>query len=1030
MNRILLGLTFVLALSFQGLLSQSIKGVVVDTKGLPIPFVSVLISNSGSGTQTDLQGNFQLALPDTGSLALEFSAIGYQRKKVTGIPGSQMRVILADDVQRLTEYQVVGYGTASKKEMTAASSKVDGEDLTKLNVSRVDQALQGQMAGVTVTTNSGSPGGSSSIRIRGLSTFGDNDPLILVDGVVYDSEGLNALNPSDIESVQVLKDASAGIYGVRAANGVILVTTKTGKKGAPMRVSYEGFAGIQQTSRQLNLLNAQEYAVVKNEMFAMGGQPVPFTNTNVGVGTAWQDSIFSAAPIQSHQFSVQGGSEKSTYSMGLGYFTQDGIVGGNKSHFSRYNGRLNFSHSLSKRVRFNSVLLFSNEFRRTLPENGIGSVLYNTINAFPTEPVRLPDGRFSYLEEVNDIINPVAQIQNQYNGVSTMKWVGKEEVEIDLLKGLTFTNRFNFNYATLQNKVFSPLVWYGPGKFANTALNEQLESPSVAIADSFMVERGAAVYEESTSFLDLSYEGFLNYETTLAEHHKIKGLIGFSLFERKGESLSGIGYGIPNNSLEFADISANTAAGGFLNNTFSWEFTERLLSYFGRIEYAFKEKYMFSAMLRRDGSSKFGPNNRYGWFPTVSAAWVISDEAFYSSSFLNFFKIRTSVGLSGNDQIPNFAYRALLNGEGVYVFDDVITSGVAIGTAANPDLKWESTLQMNLGLDLSLFNFIQVALDVYEKRTSNLLFQPDVSALIGSYGPGGFPPVINAGDVLNRGFEWELSYQTPAKNAFQFGTKYTFGMVHNEVLSVPTGVEFLPGAAFGVGGDVATRFQVGMPIGYFFGFETNGIFQTQDQIDQAAATQAGAQPGDLIFVDQNGDGIINFSDDSDKKMLGSPIPDFTMGLVLNAAFKGLDLSLSLYAAVGQEAIRNYERQQPYANQLDYVIDRWVGPGTSNEHPRLTTEPTRNAVFSSYFVEDASFLRVRNIQIGYTLPSKWLSKLHLQGLRIYASVNNAFTFTNYRGFDPEFSSASILSAGVDNGFYPQARSIMGGLQIKL
>jgi TonB-linked SusC/RagA family outer membrane protein len=1028
MIRFLLILSSILLSLVFNLSAQIVKGLVSDSKGQPIPFVNVVSKGSGSGTQTDLNGLFQLSVSDSSAAVLEFSAIGFKRQSMPVGGAEFVKVTLLEDVQRLSEYQMVGYGTSSRKEMTAASSQVEGEDLTKLNVARMDQALQGQMAGVSVTTNSGSPGGSSSIRIRGLSTFGDNDPLILVDGVVYDSEGLNALNPSDIESVQVLKDASAGIYGVRAANGVILVTTKQGKKGAPMRITYDGYAGIQQTARQLNLLNAQEYAVIKNEMFAMGGQPLPFNNTNVGVGTPWQDSVFSSAPIQSHQLGIQGGSEKSTYSMGLGYFSQDGIVGGNKSHFSRYNGRLNFTHVLSKRVRFNSVLLFSSEFRRTLPENGIGSVLYNTINAFPTAPVRQPDGRFSYLEEVNDIINPIAQIQNQYNGVQTMKWVGKEEVEIDIFKGLTFTNRFNFNYATLHNKVFSPLVWYGPGKFANTAINEQLESPMVAIADSFMVERGAAVYEENTSFLDLSYEGFLNYETTVAEHHKLKGLIGFSLFERKGESLSGIGYGIPNNSLEFADISANTAAGGFLNNTFSWEFTERLLSYFGRIEYAYKEKYMISALLRRDGSSKFGSNNRYGWFPTIAGAWVISDEGFYSSSFIDYLKLRSSIGLSGNDQIPNFAYRALLNGEGVYVFDDVITSGVAIGTAANPDLKWESTLQMNVGIDFSLFNSIQLSLDVYEKRTSNLLFQPDVSALIGSYGPGGFPPVINAGDVLNRGFELELAYQTPVRSPFQFSGKYTFGMVHNEVLSVPVGIDYLPGAAFGVGGDVATRFQVGQPIGYFFGFETNGVFQSQEQIDNAPQ-QDGAQPGDLIFVDQNGDGVINFNDDSDKAFLGSPIPDFTMGLMLNAGFKGFDLSVNLYAAVGQEAIRNYERQQPFANQLDYVIDRWVGPGSTNEHPRLTTEPTRNAIFSSYFVEDASFLRIRNIQLGYSLPTKWLSKLKIQGIRIYGSVNNAFTFTAYKGFDPEFSSASILSAGVDNGFYPQARSFMGGVQIK-
>jgi TonB-linked SusC/RagA family outer membrane protein len=667
--------------------------------------------------------------------------------------------------------------------------------------------------------------------------------------------------------------------------------------------------------------------------------------------------------------------------------------------------------------------------RSTLPENGIGSVLYNTINAFPNEPVYSSPGTFSYMEEVSDIINPIAQMQNQYNWSTANKFVGKEEFIYEFNENLTLTNRFNYNYANVDAKVFSPLVWYGDGKYANTAANAALESPEVEIGDSIFIERGAAVYEERSTFLDLSYEAFLNYDKTFNEVHKIKGMFGASIFERKGQSLNGVAFGIPNNSLDYADISANTAQGGFLNNVNSWEFKERLLSAFMRAEYAYKEKYLVSGILRRDGSSKFGPNSRWGIFPTISGGWLLSEEDFFKSKSIDYLKVRMSYGVSGNDQIPNFAYRALLNGEGVYVFNDLITQGVAIGRPANPDLKWETTRQFNVGLDLTWLKVINFTTNYFIKNTNDLLFQPDVSALLGSYGPGGYPPIINAGDVSNKGWEFEVAYQSDRKNLLQTNLNFNLTTINNKVVSVPTGVQYIPGAAFSVGGDVATRFQEGYEIGYFFGYQTAGVFQNQAEIDNAAVVQEGAQPGDLIFVDQNGDGKINFSDDSDKTNLGSAIPDFTMGFAFNFKIKGFDLSGNVYAALGQEIIRNYERQQPYANQLAYVIDRWTGEGSTNEHPRLTTGPTNNNLFSDYYVEDGSFVRLRNLQFGYTLPSTLLRKIHVESLRVYVAANNLITLTRYMGFDPDLGSSSVLSAGVDYGMYPQARSLMSGLQIK-
>lgn len=1010
--------------------NRTVTGKIINDANEPLGFAKITSKSPKGNALSQADGTFSMVLKDTSSAKVSITFYGYEPQELTIGPGSQeLNVVMKPAFSEKNEITVIGYGEAKNKTLTGATSKVDGEDIEKMNMSRMDQALQGQMAGVNISTNSGSPGGSANIRIRGLGTFGDNDPLILVDGIVYDSQGLNALNPSDIKSITVLKDAMAGIYGVRAANGVVLIETKNGAINRKPTIEYNGYFGLQETSKKLDLLRADEYAVIKNEMFAMGGQAMPFNNVNVGKGTDWQDQVFTRSPVQSHNISLNGGTLATRYSIGLGYFNQDGIVGGAKSHFDRYNARLNFSTDLSDKLKLNSVLLFSSEGRNTLPENGIGSVLYNAINAFPTEPVISPMGNYSYMEEVSDIINPVAQIMNTYNWNKAQKFVGKEEFIFKPLTFLTFTNRFNYNVALVDSKVFSPLVWYGDGKYANTALNAQLVSPTVELATGVEIDRGAAVYEERNTYTDLSYEGFVNYDQIFAKDHQVKATAGVTIFQRDGKSLNGVAYGIPNNDVTYADISANTTQGGFLNNTGSWEFTERLVSAFMRAEYAFKEKYLVSAVVRRDGSSKFGPNSRFGTFPSFSAGWLISEESFFKFKPIDLCKLRVSYGISGNDQIPNFAYRALLNGEGVYVFDDVITQGVAIGRPANPDLKWETTRQLNIGLDLSFWKKLSFSTNYFIKNTYDLLFQPDVSALMGSYGPGGYPPVINAGNVSNKGWEIELGYRSDRTKQFLYEASWNFTAVNNKVTEVPVGVDYLPGAAFSVGGDVATRFQKGYEIGYFFGYQAVGIYQTQEEIDNAQVVQQGAKPGDLIFADINGDGIISFTDDSDKTNLGSAIPDFIMGFNLSSSYKGFDVSANFFASVGNEIIRNYERQQPYANQLSYTIDRWVGPESSFDIPRQTTEPTRNNVFSSFYVEDGSFLRLRNLQLGYSFSKDWLRKIKMEQLRLYLAANNLFTLTKYMGYDPDLGSSSALSAGVDYGMYPQAKTIMVGLQFK-
>ncbi|MFT6165508.1 MAG: TonB-linked SusC/RagA family outer membrane protein [Vicingaceae bacterium] len=1008
----------------------TITGQIKGGDGLTIPGASVVEKGTTNGVATDIDGNYLIKVANLKTAILQFSYLGYETQDIVVAGRKKIDLVLKEATTEIDEVVVVGYGTSTKKTLTGATSQVGGEAVEKLNVARVDQALQGQVAGVAINTNSGSPGGASSIRIRGLSTFGDNDPLILVDGVVYDSEGLNALNPNDIASINVLKDATAGIYGVRAANGVIIIETKKGALNSAPRVEFSSYYGVQNTARRLDLLNATEYAVLKNEMFGSAGEALPFNNTALGEGTDWQDEVFQSAMIQNYNFSVLGGNKNSTYSAGASYFTQDGIVGGDKSNFERINARLNLGNQLNDKFTLNSVILYTNETRRALPENGIGSVLYNTINAFPNEPVRTVDGNYSYLEEVSDIINPLAQIENSENQAIVNKIVGKEELVYKINDNFTFTNRLNYNYAAVDFKSFSPLVWYGPGKAQNNALNANLDPTRVEIADSVFIERGASVFESRSTYVDLNGESFLNYNRIFNEDHSVKGTFGVSVFQRRGEQLNGSAFNIPGNSVKYADISANLAPGGFLNNTGSFEFEERLLSTFFRGEYGYKGKYLASLIIRRDGSSKFGPNNRFGTFPTVSAAWLLSEEEFFKIEKITFAKLRASYGISGNDQIQNFAYRAQLNGEGVYVYDDIIIQGVAIGRASNPDLKWESTRQFNVGVDLVVGERFNITTNYFIKNTKDLLFQPEVSAVLGTTGPGGQSPIVNAGDVSNKGIELEIGYYSDRKKELKYSVNFNTTYLRNEVLKTPEGVEFIPGAAFGVGGGVATRFEEGFAIGYFHGFETDGIFQSQAEIDNATVVQEGAKPGDIRYVDQNGDGIINFSDDSDRKEIGSAIPDFTFGLNLSAEYKNFDFSMNVFSAVGQQIIRNYERQQPYANQLDYVIDRWVGTGTSDENPRLTTEANRNGEFSDFFVENGAFMRIKNMQVGYTLPENITKKLKSNSIRFYIAVNNLLTVTKYRGFDPEIGSVGgALAAGVDYGFYPQARTVMGGFNFK-
>jgi len=987
-------------------ISGIVKDAVLDQ---PLPGVNVIVKNETRGTTTDFDGNFIIDDISVGDI-LEFSYLGYITQEITIQNSNPLTIVMQEDVSALDEVIVVGYGTQTKKELTGAVSVVGSESIEELNPTRIEQALQGQVAGVQVTAESGSPGSGSNIRIRGISTNGDNRPLILVDGNVI--EDLSVINPSDIESINILKDATAGIYGVRAANGVILITTKTGKRNTELKFNYDAWGGFQQTSRQIPVLDATEYAIIVNEAFAAGGGSSPFPDvSSLGSGTDWQDEVFQTAPIINQNITVSGGGEKTTFSAASSYLTQDGIVGGPKANFRRYTTRVNLNSEIFEDFNVVANLLYTGTNRKTLPENALGSVLFNALNNAPTFAVKDRNGNFTLAEGLgNEVINPLAQVANTFNQTNVDKISGKIGASYKFLEDFTAEASLQFNYAEVQGKILNPTVFYGSGKvFNNTGR--------------------PALFVNKDIFRDYTFDAFINYDKTLGEDHNIKATLGTSVFETSG-IFSGTTQGFFETDVDFASARIEDTVdqqNGLKDSGLSGEFRDRLLSYFLRGQYNYKGKYLISAIIRRDGSSKFGPNNRFGYFPSGSVGWVASDETFLEDSkVINFLKLRGSYGIVGNDRIPSNAFRSVLSGEATYVFSNELVFGKAIGVLSNPEIQWEQQKTLDVGVDMRLFdNRVDVTADYFNKRTDGLLLQPPVSGILGATAPGSQPPVVNAGIVDNSGFEFAVGYSNNSANDFTFGINYNVTFLNNKVVSVNNGVGFIAAGSFGVGQEPPSRMESGKPIGYFYGLQTDGIFQNQAEVD-AHATQVDAAPGDLRFVDINGDGEIDSDDRTD---LGNPIPNATMGLNFSAKYKDFDFTAYAFASIGNDIVRNYERNQPLVNKSVYTLNRWTGEGSTNSFPRVTTGATQNTLFSDFYVEDGSFVRLQNAQIGYTLPVSVVEKAGIDKLRFYISVNNLFTLTKYKGYDPSASSGAPIGAGIDQGFYPVPRTFLLGLNFQ-
>ncbi|MDI5899288.1 SusC/RagA family TonB-linked outer membrane protein [Flavobacterium yafengii] len=1007
---------FLFLSSFGFAQGYDVGGVVKETgSGLPIPGVNVQVKNSTIGTATDMDGRFSLKGVSSGA-TLIFSYLGFKNFEYKVVSNnSTLSISLQEDSKVLDEVVVIGYGSQKKREVTGAVSVVDSKTLEALKPVKIEQALQGTVSGVNVTTTSGAPGAALDIRIRGIATNGENRPTTIIDGYVGE---LGLLNPNDVESITVLKDAQAAIYGTIGANGVILITTKSGKKNSKSKISYNTYTGFQETSRTLPMLNATEYALLLNESYANGGNAIPFPNVSgLGKGTNWQNEVFSTSvPIINHDISFSGGSDKITYAVSGSHLDQEGIIGESKSGFLRNTARVSLGADVTDKLKLKTNVIYTYFNRKSLNESGLGSVLFNALNTPSTLTPYDANGDFTKVPTNTglgiEIINPLAQIANTYNDYNFKKVNGNFGLDYKVFKDFTISSSIGFNTSNSESKSFAKqiLYWINPSDKVFDVLRSSVSQS--AINDN-----------------DYSFDLFGTYTKKIGNHNVV-ATVGNTIFKQYGNGLFATGFDVPYNSWEFADIALTKGVSETVPNG-SYNYDERRLSYFARAQYDYKGKYLFSAMIRRDASTKFGPGNKVGYFPSFTAGWVISDEGFFGEDkLINFMKLRGSYGTLGNDQIPNNGYVSQLSGEATYVFDDVLVNGLATGQIPNPNLKWEEARKFDVGLDLKLIqNKVSIVADYFIDTRADLLipFIP-VSGINGTAAPGAGSPTINAGTVRNSGLEFAIDYKNKFSDNFSMSVGYNVTFLKNEVLAVNNGIGYIEGGSFGVGQQAPSRMEVGQPIGYFYGYKTDGIFQNQSEVDahpSQLSLGADASPGDLRFVDVNGDGILN---SSDRTNIGDPIPEATMGFNLQMNYKNFDFAVYTFASVGNDMVRNYERNLTDVNRLNYVLDRWTGEGSTNTTPRVTTSATGNSTFSSYFVEDASYLRIQNMQLGYSINSKFSEKAGITKLRLYAGVNNLYTFTKYKGFDPGASNGAPIGGGIDYGFYPIPRTYLLGLNI--
>lgn len=996
--------------------AQSVSGFVTSSETKePLIGVTVLVSETNNGTVTDGAGSYMLTNIDKGQ-TIVFRYIGTVEKSIVYNGQKNIDITLDSDNKVLDEMVVVGYGSQKRSTISGSVSLIKAEEITSTPVLRIEQALQGRTAGVQVSQNSGAPGALLTVRVRGTGTINNSDPLYIVDGIPVG--GLDFLNPADIESINILKDAaSAAIYGARGANGVVLIKTFSGNKNQEGVVNYSTYYGIQNAWKKPNLLNAREYAIISNEAhIAAGVTPRPeFANPDaLGEGTDWVDAIMQSAPIYDHQLSVTGGSEKSTYAISGNYFSQDGIIGGHKSDFDRLTARLNMTHQVKPWLSLGNTFNYTWLNRDAMTDNSeFNSPLIRALNIDPVTPVRKADGTYAYSPYTDtDIANPVNAIEQTYDTWTTNRVVGSVYAEAQIFRGLKARSTYSVDNTFANQKVFRPKYDL---------------SVDPVLSDAPATEKNLvnSVTFNNNQWSNWQWENTLNYITLIDQRHTINALLGTSALFNRHYYNGGGNTNLPSNKWEDAFIG-NTIDPIASQTSYEGADESALNSYFGRLNYDYKGTYFATATLRADGSSRFGANNRWGYFPSFSAGWTFTNDQILNQ-VLSYGKLRASWGQNGNDNIGNYGFTSVVNSGQNYVFGpgQVITNGsVALG-ASNPDLKWETSTQTNVGLDLDFFDGrLQLITDYFIKKTSDMLYAIPVLSTSGTAAP-----VQNVATAVNKGWEFAANYRARSNSRIQYNIGGNITFINNEVTNLGTGGEPINSGRIQSANSTVARTDVGHPLASFYGYVTDGIFQTPEEVASHAFQAEGTAPGDIRFRDLNGDNVI---DVNDQTYIGNPIPKFTYGLTGDISFMGFDLSMFWQGSQGNDIYNATVRYDfTYVNRPVSTLERWTGPGTSDTQPRVSlNDPNQNARVSDRFVEDGSYLRLKNLQLGYTLPSSWMKKVRVKEFRVYVSAQNLLTFTGYSGMDPEIGIiGNALELGIDKGFYPQSRIIMGGVNFK-
>ncbi|RKR12033.1 TonB-linked SusC/RagA family outer membrane protein [Flavobacterium sp. 90] len=1011
--------------------AQTVKGKVTS-EGLGLPGVGVIVQGTKNATTTDFDGGFILNNVDPKS-TLIFSYIGYKNVSLPADTKSVMKVNMVNDLEKLNEVVVIGYGTSKRKDVNGAISSIKASEIQDKPFTSIDQALVGKAAGVNVTQNSGTPGGGISVQIRGITSINGNEPLYVIDGTPVFADknndsfsfsalgggngqtknsALSGLNISDIETIDILKDASStAIYGANGANGVVLITTKKGKKGKST-FSYETYLGTQQVANSVDVLNLPQYAAYQAKIFKMNGEPVPYQYQKpdlLGNGTNWQDELFRTATMYNHQISFSGEKEGTRYYTSLNYFDQEGIV--LNSDFNRMSMRLNIDSTVKSWLKIGNNMSISKSSQQVVRNDDRGGLVMNTLRQSPELPVRYADGSFAgptsgLGSSANEATNPIAL--SEYNNAKTDRYKinGNVFADFTLTKGLVFRTELGYDLNFAKSSSFAP-------KYTLGNVSELLNKS----------------YKQQDQSFYWSLKNYLTYNKTFNEKHNFTFLLGQEAQESQYEYLSGYRSGEflsrDFTNLNIGDI--DTAVNG--NGSGRWSMT----SYISRLNYSFTDRYSFSASLRADASSNFGPNNKWGYFPSFAAGWTVSNEKFFEplSSTVNYLKFKAGYGSVGNQNIPANRYQTILS------LTASPFGGVSptIDNLGNPNIKWESLKSFDVGFELGMLNNrVKLDFDYYVKHSSNFLTkqindESNQSAL--NY-------YLNTGEIETKGIELTLNTRNIVTENFTWDSTVIFSKYNNELTSFQgAGKSLLGKVQFDLYN--VTRTTEGQPVGQFYGYVTDGLFKNAAELAAGPIQEAGTGIGDIRFKDLNGDGKI---DAKDQKAIGSAIPDFTYSFINNFKYKNLSLSIMLTGSEGNE-IYNFTRHYTdgiypgfgdrFANVSTRAINAFEpGVNENTNEPRITlNDPNGNGRISNRFVEDGSYLRIQNVSLSYDLPSQIFKNSFISKVRLYVNVQNLYTWTKYSGFDPALGNLdqNITLSGIDLGRYPVPRTTSMGLNLE-